>query len=160
MMRWTSIGPAALGLLFCALPANAGQTIVVTGVWSRPAIGTGVVYAKIRNDGSAADDLIGVDSPVCKTAEMHESTASMPSAMGSMPSPMGSMAGGMMMGMHQVQAISVPAHGSVQLQPGGYHIMLIGLFRDLKPGDKIPVSLHFRHAGTIEVNSNVTTTSP
>lgn len=43
--------------------------------------------------------------------------------------------------MVPVEHISVPAHGSVALAPGGYHLMLSGATHPLKPGDKVPMEL-------------------
>jgi len=43
----------------------------------------------------------------------------------------------------------------VELKPGSYHIMLIGLKQDLKPGDRIEITLRFEKAGEIKVNAPV-----
>ena len=45
--------------------------------------------------------------------------------------------------MREVRGIPVPAHGAVKLEPGGYHIMFIGLKEPFKPGESIPVILNF-----------------
>lgn len=47
------------------------------------------------------------------------------------------------MQMRQVPDIVVPANGRVSLQPGSFHIMLIGLKKPLKEGEKVSVKLHF-----------------
>ena len=48
-----------------------------------------------------------------------------------------------MMKMRRVDAIVVPGHGEVVLQPGGFHMMLIGLTRSLEMGEKIAIELEF-----------------
>jgi copper(I)-binding protein len=45
----------------------------------------------------------------------------------------------------------VPANGSVDLKPGGYHIMLMNIKAPLKAGDTVPVKLKFVKAGEVEV---------
>jgi copper(I)-binding protein len=58
---------------------------------------------------------------------------------------------GEVMRMREVAAIPVPARGSVTLQPGGLHLMLIGLTAPLVVGDTIPVTLRFERAGEMRV---------
>jgi len=48
-----------------------------------------------------------------------------------------------MMKMRPVERIDVPAHGAVELQPGGFHLMLIGLKRGLAPDDSVELRLIF-----------------
>ena len=45
--------------------------------------------------------------------------------------------------MREVEQIEVPANGKVTLQPGGYHIMFVGLKQPFKEGETIPVNLNF-----------------
>ncbi len=94
-------------------------------------------FVKIDNAG-AADKLIGASSPAAKEMQLH----------------MMSMEGHVMK-MREVQAIDVPAKGSVELQPGGLHLMFIDLKAPLKAGDQIPVKLKFEKAGEIEVKFHV-----
>ena len=53
------------------------------------------------------------------------------------------------------EGLAIPAHGSVTLGPGGYHLMFFGPKVPFKVGDRIPTSLHFEHAGTIRVDLSV-----
>ena len=48
-----------------------------------------------------------------------------------------------MMKMHRVESIRIPAGGQVELKPGGYHLMVIGLNRELKEGDEVKLTLLF-----------------
>jgi len=60
------------------------------------------------------------------------------------------------MRMAQVEGgIEVPAGGQVELKPGGYHVMLIGLTRDLAVGEKFPVTLEFASGATLQVEAEV-----
>ncbi|MCS6845850.1 MAG: copper chaperone PCu(A)C [Caldilineales bacterium] len=97
------------------------------------------VYMKLVNRGAQADRLISAKADVCQTVELHETVMQ-----------------GDVMRMQQVQGgIEVPANGSVELKPGGLHVMLIGLTKDLNPGDKFPVTLQFEKAGAITVQAEV-----
>jgi copper(I)-binding protein len=141
-----------------AMAQAATAPIQVSDAWSRPATGTGVVYATLRNSGAVTDRLIGATSPLATHVGLHQSSeskmpgTSMPmSAMSGMDKmPMG----GSMMSMKDVGAIPVPAHGATKLAPGGYHLML-DLRRDVKAGDVIPLRLHFARAGWIATAATV-----
>jgi copper(I)-binding protein len=60
-----------------------------------------------------------------------------------------------MMGMREVASIAIPTGETVELVPGGYHIMLIDLVRDLDPGDTFEVTLVFERAGERTVTAEV-----
>ena len=61
-----------------------------------------------------------------------------------------SMEGGMMK-MAPVDGIALPAGERVELKPGGLHVMLIGLQRELKAGEKLKLKLYFEQAGAQEI---------
>jgi copper(I)-binding protein len=147
-VRAIVFGAALAGALAGAAPAGAGSSIVVGNVWSRPATTTAVVYMSIRNGGSSGDSLIGVSSPAARHAELHESTSS-GGSMAGMP------ATAPMVSMKSVASAPVPAGGQLVLQPGGYHIMLIGLSAPWKLGNTFLIRLHFKHAGWISTNGIV-----
>ena len=96
------------------------------------------IYMKI-NSGGMADKLIKAETTVANSTELH--TVEMKDGM---------------MQMHPVEGgIDVPATGTLELKPGGYHVMLIGLKQDLKAGDKIDVKLTFEKAGVKQVTADV-----
>jgi hypothetical protein len=59
------------------------------------------------------------------------------------------------MKMREVKAIDIPANGTVELKPGGLHLMFIDLKSQLKPGLSVPVKLKFEKAGEVEVKFKV-----
>lgn len=149
--RLTRLGGLLLAALVVASVAagcsSGSASIVVADPWARASSATaaaGAAYMRIENSGSAADALIGASSPAATTAEVHETVA-----MGS-PAPDASGNGGMM-GMQPVARLQIPAGGSVELKPGSYHVMLIGLRQDLEPGATIEITLRFEKAGEITV---------
>jgi len=166
--RFGGLLAAALLVAFVVVGCSSGgsASIKVTEPWARASsaiASAGAAYMTIENSGSAADALIGASSPAAATVEVHETVAiegAMPSASDAMgaPSPMPAASAntsGGMMGMQPVARLEIPAGGSVELKPGSYHIMLIGLKQDLKPGDTIEITLKFEKAGDVKVSAAV-----
>jgi copper(I)-binding protein len=60
-----------------------------------------------------------------------------------------------MMKMREVSHIAIKQHGAVELKPGSYHVMLIGLKKPLKKGQVIKIKLHFDDKSTIDVEAPV-----
>ena len=56
------------------------------------------------------------------------------------------------MRMRGVAALEVKPGETLQLRPGGYHVMLSELRQPLKVGDKFPMTLKFQNAGAVEVS--------
>lgn len=130
---------AATPTLACEV-VKAGD-IEVEHAWSRATIGAdrpGVVYLSIRNSGSADDALVGMATPVAGMPMIHETVVT--DGVASMPHAM---------------AVPVPAGQTVELAPGGYHGMLMGLTQTLEKGDSFPLTLTFQTAGEITVTVDV-----
>lgn len=95
---------------------------------------TASVYMTLKNEG-AADRLLAASTPIAGSVEPHINVKQ-----------------GEVMIMQHLEAIEVPAGGSVELNPRApYHLMLMDLKQPLKVGDRFPMSLRFEKAGTIEV---------
>jgi copper(I)-binding protein len=124
--------------MLSALPALAQTApagdIVIEKPWARAAIqgGTGGAFLTIRNTGSQADRLLSASSPLPRLTEVHTT-----------------MREGDVMRMAPVGALEIPAGGTVALQPGGLHIMLVGLSQAIRPGETLTLTLNFEHAGAI-----------
>jgi copper(I)-binding protein len=99
---------------------------------------TSAVFMVIRNEGRDPDRLVAAATEVAQVVELHQTK----------------MEGGVMR-MNQVPAIEVPAGGRVELKPGDYHVMLIGVRRELKLGDRFPVRLQFEKSGSLTVEAEV-----
>lgn len=144
--------------------SGGSSVITVTGAWARASSVTAAAsaaYMTIENSGSGADALVGASSPAATTVEVHETVVMETPArsdgmgMGSPTPPASSDAAGGMLGMQPVARLQIPAGGSVELQPGSYHVMLIGLTRELRSGDTIEITLRFEHAGEIVISAPV-----
>ncbi len=136
----------------CGVLAPAGSPIRAEDVWSRPAVampegdtetahgtgGTGAVFMTLVNNGQEDDRLLSAQTDVAKMVEIHQTTMEDD-----------------VMKMQQVAAIEVPGGGRVELEPGGYHVMLIGLNRDLVEGNRFSVILTFEKSGVLMVEAEV-----
>ena len=114
--------------------ATAGDLVVSAVRAPAPAGDTMAVYFTVTNRGGEDDALVGVATEVAGAAMLHRSTV----------------AGGTAR-MEMVAAVPVPAHGTAVLEPGGYHVMLAGLRREVREGETITVTLTFARAGTVTV---------
>lgn len=107
-----------------------------------PGQSTGGGYLKLENKG-ADDRLVSARAAVSASVELHSMSMD-----------------GNVMRMRQVDGIALPKGRQVALEPGGLHIMFVGLKAPLKDGDKFPLTLTFEKAGAVEVMVNVETPKP
>ena len=108
----------------------------VSNAWARatPAKAeNGAAYVTILSP--TPDRLLSVSSPVAKKTELHTMEMA-----------------GMVMKMRPVAGLDIPAGQSVDLKPGGEHIMLIGLHQPLREGQSFTLTLNFEKAGARSVS--------
>lgn len=140
--RWLTV--VLLVAAVAAGVAGARPRVAVEGAWARPsrAMGemgsTSAVYFVLRNTGFVADRLVGASTPVAGMVELHETVHE-----------------GDVARMEPQEAVMVPARGRVEFRPGGLHVMLMRLTRDLAPGDRFPVTLRFERSGAVEIEVEV-----
>ncbi len=95
-------------------------------------------FMALHNSDAAGHALVAAESPVSKVVELHTHT----------------MVDGMMR-MRPVEKVELPAGEEVALQPGGLHVMLIGLQQKLMPGEDIPITLVFEDGSKKEITAPV-----
>lgn len=93
------------------------------------------LYMALSNEGTMADRLIGVETPVAKAASLHESRVDAVGVASMVP----------------LEAVDLPAGETVVLEPGGIHVMLMGLTTPLHEGDMVPATLIFEQAGRVDM---------
>jgi hypothetical protein len=133
---------ALLGTLALAAPAMARDytlgSIEIHEPWSRatpPTAPTAGGYMTITNKGTAPDRLIAVESPAAATAEVHEMKME-----------------GSVMRMRAIDGgLALPPGQTVELKPGGYHVMFTGLKAPFVKGSVVKATLVFEKAGRIDV---------
>lgn len=129
---------AAALLLACG--ALHAQTVEVSNAWVRATVpgqsGTGAFMNLSAPDGAR---LVGVSSPVAGVAEVHEMKME-----------------GDIMKMRALPTLELPAGKTVQLKPGGYHLMLMDLKQPLPKGSSVPLTLRFQNAKGAQSRLEVT----
>jgi len=132
---------AMLGVL--VLPAQAADVMVgklkITAPWARATpkgaqVGGG--YLTIANTGTTPDRLLGGASAVAKEVQVHEMT----------------MANGVMKMRPVAGGLEIKPGQTVTLKPGGYHLMFVGLGRQLQQGERFTVTLQFAKSGKVAVD--------
>ncbi|MBX9803697.1 MAG: copper chaperone PCu(A)C [Caulobacteraceae bacterium] len=133
--------------LVAASPVSAHHDVklgalTINHTWTRATPGgarVGGGYMRIRNDGSVADRLIGGTMEAAGRVEIHEMAV----------------VDGIMRMRELATGLEIPALGSVELRPGGYHVMFLDLTRPLRQGDKLKGTLRFANAGVANVEYEV-----
>jgi copper(I)-binding protein len=136
---------AASVLLLSVLTAQAQTAPKVEAAWARPTVNGqsgGGGFLKITG-GNANDRLMSASAGVSKVVELH--TMEMD---------------GNVMRMRAIDAIAIPAGSTVELKPGGNHVMFMGLTQTLKAGDRFPLTLRFEKAGEVKVEVQVAAQAP
>lgn len=138
----TGLGPAPV-------PARAADQsgLHVSGAWARASIGTldrSAAYFEVMNHGTSADRLIGAKADVGTAAELHTTITEND-----------------VVRMRKLNdGIEVPAGDTLKFEPGGNHVMLLGLKQPLKEGDSFPMTLVFEKAGELKVDVAVRKGAP
>lgn len=117
------------------------HALEISDVWTRKTRRTtsAAVYMKVHNATEAPDTITAVSSPIANMATLHLSQE----------------VDGIMQ-MNMQDSITVPVGETVSFEPGGLHIMLMGLSKPLAEGDVFPVTLSFEKAGDVTVYVDVT----
>lgn len=131
---------AALALL--SVPASAQDyklgALEITRPWTRATPATaqaGGGFLTIVNKGSTPDRLIAARSTASDKVEVHEMR----------------MDGNVMKMRELEKGLEIPAGATVMLKPGGYHIMFMGLKAPFAKDAKVPVTLVFEKAGSLDI---------
>jgi copper(I)-binding protein len=138
---------AALAASLSWLGAASAQSITggdleLTDLWTRatpPRAAVAGGYLTIINHGAAPDRLVAVSSPQAAVGEVHEMKVE----------------DGVMTMRPLEGGLPIPAGETVTLAPGGYHIMFMELREPFTEGGKVPVTLTFENAGTVETSLHV-----
>jgi len=135
----------ALGIALPVLGARAqapapqvkAGDLVIEAPWSRATPGGAKVaggYVKITNTGKQSDKLVGGSIPAAGSVEVHEMATV-----------------NNVMQMRRLEGLEIKPGESVELKPGGYHLMFMQLKEGLTAGQTIKGTLVFEKAGTVNV---------
>ncbi len=117
----------AAGLAGCSEEEPGAPELHASGAYVPEPVSQDVAagFLTIENTGDADDRLVSVTSDAAGTVEMHETVDN---------------------AMRSVEALPVPAGGTLRLDRGGIHLMLLDLDRALTEGDTVSLELHFAEA--------------
>ncbi len=130
----------AIVAAFAGPPAVAGELAVVNaGSRSTPPVAkVGVVYFTLKNDTKKSDRLLKLSTPVATRVEVHRTEELDGIAR-----------------MREVAVLHVDAGQTLEFQPGGLHVMLMGLRKPLVAGTSYDLDLLFEVAGPRKVKVTV-----
>ena len=121
-------------------------SLILSGAFTRATLPGAPVaggYITITNNGAEDDVLVGAKADIAKETQIHEMAIE-----------------GDVMKMRQLEnGLVIPAGETVTLEPGGLHIMFMGLHGALAEGEKVPVTLSFEKAGDITIELDVAATA-
>ncbi|MBI5963775.1 MAG: copper chaperone PCu(A)C [Chloroflexi bacterium] len=117
-------------------PADSPSGIEITAPYAHAAgMGeTSAAYMNIKNTGTEADTLLKATCDAAMMVQVMETKMEND-----------------VMSMGEIPGIDLPAGGTVELKPGGYHVMLMDLMMEIKDGTTISVTLEFAKAGKVVV---------
>lgn len=120
---------------------TSDESFIISDSWIRPGTKNRntAAFMKIVNNTDFDDTLFAVSSNLAKATEIHETFT----------------AENDMMGMRHVDYVIIPKKSSMELKPGSFHIMLIGLNSDLDNGDSGKITLRFSKAGDVQLVSKI-----
>ncbi len=137
MYKLNFLGGSLLLAVLCTMPAFAGTAadeVLVETPYARavPAVSkNSAVFMTLKNAGAADHAVVSASSEAAKVVELHTHTND-----------------DGVMRMRKIDQISVAAGGSTVLEPGGLHVMLLGLTRTLSAGETVEVALAFGDGST------------
>ncbi|HWQ16419.1 MAG TPA: copper chaperone PCu(A)C [Sulfolobales archaeon] len=136
----------AVASLYLATPYLAAPSIEIHDPYGRITPKVIGVYMMIHNHGFGQDCLVGAEmiSPMKMKAEIHRTIMSNGVAR-----------------MEPVSSICIPGRSEVELEPGGYHIMIMGNYTEIIDSIKeIVLILHFQRSGDIRITVPIKETAP
>lgn len=121
--------------------SSGSDAVEVEDPWGRPSPSSATNAAfYMQLDGAAENDvLVSATSPACGVVELHETQ----------------MSDGVMSMQHLPQGIPVPAGETVSLEPGGMHVMCMGVVAPLTVGEMVEVGLVFEISGAMTVEAEI-----
>ena len=119
---------------------SAVEDIEVHEAWARPVTqgNTAAAYFSLHNHTQSDDELIGASSTIADTVEIHESKME-----------------NNVMTMNMLSSVQLKAGDELMFEPGGLHVMFIGVKQDLKVGDEFELVLKFKNHADIPVSIKV-----
>ena len=129
-----------LAMLIC-MASSAWAGVTIEGAWVRmppPVVDTAAGYLVLKNSGDQTVTVVSVECDAAAEPEFH-----------SMQMHDG------MVHMQKMDKVEVPAGGSIEFSPGGNHLMLKGLTKELNAGDRVTLQISFSDGASVTVQAEV-----
>ena len=113
-------------------------TIFISGAWTRqspPGVTVGSAYFRIKNNGDVAERLLGGEVDFADRVEVHKME----------------MKDGVMSMFELEDGLTIQPGETISFEPGGYHLMIMGLEEQPMAGDIVPMTLDFSEAGLVDL---------
>ncbi len=133
----------ALVLLLGFLLIPQGPSIVVEDPWVRPSPNGAAGYMVITNNGGEADVLISVSIDFGGMVMLHQTIIE-----------------DNIMKMNQIHNLELPPFSTVELKPGGYHIMIQDPAQPIQEGETVKIHLNLEKSGTITIDAPISQEPP
>ncbi len=129
-----------LGIIFFAIAqfSYAEDDMVINNAWVRevpPGSSVSAIYMTIENNGDEDDKLVSLSSKAAESAELHTSKVDNDG----------------IATMEMIEVLDIPSNNSIEFEPGGMHVMLIGLKQSLVGKDSVDLKLVFEKAGEVMI---------
>lgn len=139
--KMKALRPFTVLAVALSLSGYAMAQTTVENAWARATVpGQPATGAFMTLTADSDSTLLSVQSPAAKDTQIHQSTMK-----------------GDVMSMLPVDEVSLPAGEPVEFDANGYHVMLMGLVKQVKEGDAVPLTLKIKNAQgeeeTLEVNA-------
>ena len=133
--------------VFFLCGCSSEEGMIVRNAWIRPTAQgeNSAIYFVLSNHSDATDRLLEVSSTVAESVEIHESSMT---------------EGTDVMQMNRVFTVPLDFGSEIIFEPGGLHVMLINITRDLIISETIEITLHFRNYEDVPVNVLVSEFAP
>jgi len=138
---WPKLMGLLAGMMIFQSVVWADGSISIENAWVRdapPHAEMSAGYLTIMNHSAQAQTLTSVSSPQFQKVEAHKTE----------------MVNGQVR-MLREDNVTVPAHGSMEFKPGGYHLMLIHPLHELKLGDRVELHLQFKGSQPLTVEAQI-----
>ena len=129
-------------LILIGCSSTTTNEITVSDIWGRSSpmvVENGAFYLTVTNGTEFDDAIVAADSLVCKMTELHTGFVNEDGTMG----------------MHHVDKIDVPAGETVMLEPGGLHVMCMGMTEEFVEGAVFDIELTFEDNDAMVVSAEI-----
>lgn len=129
-------------LLILSCSTGNDRSIEISDAWIREApVNSDItaLYFDIQNSGSSEDRVVSINTPISDSAEIHNTIIDSRG----------------IAKMVRLEEVKIASNNSLKFAPGGMHVMLIGLNKEIRAGEEYQININFKNSGTKTVTAKV-----